>query len=151
MTEYKAPLRDMKFILNEVFSAEQLWASMPGTAELTLDDAAMILEEGAKICEKELYPLNRSGDEEGCRLEGDKVVTPIGFKEAYRAFVEGGWQSLTASPEYGGQGLPKALHVLVEETFYSTNTSFCLYGSLTAGAYHLLQAHAEEAIKETYR
>ncbi len=147
---YQIPHKDMMFLVNDVFKFDERFAGVEDFAEFDNELYSAILEEAGKFAAGVLQPINQSGDEEGCQYNDTVVTTPKGFKEAYQAFVEGGWQSLTASPEYGGQGLPKALHVLVEETFYSTNTSFCLYGSLTAGAYHLLQAHADEAIKSTY-
>jgi len=150
MAEYKAPLRDMLFVLNELFGAERIWQAMPGTSELTAEDASMILEEGAKICEKELYPINRSGDEEGCRVEGDQVITPAGFKEAYKTFAEGGWSGLGGNPEYGGQGMPKMLTLLFEEMMFAANSSFTLYPSLCYGACLAIDKHASEALKQAY-
>lgn len=147
---YQIPYQDMMFLINDVFKFEQRFAGIDDFAEFDKDLYGAILEEAGKFATGVLQPINQSGDEEACQFKDTVVTTPKGFKEAYQAFVDGGWQSLTASPEYGGQGLPKALHVLVEEAFYSTNTSFCLYGSLTAGAYHLLQAHASQTIKATY-
>ncbi|WP_251359859.1 acyl-CoA dehydrogenase family protein [Kangiella sp. TOML190] len=147
---YQIPHQDMMFLLKEVFSLKQKFEDIEDFAEFDEDLYSAILEEAGKFAAGVLQPINQSGDEEACQFDNGLVTTPQGFKEAYQAFVQGGWQSLTASPNYGGQGLPKALHVLVEESFYSTNTSFCLYGSLTAGAYHLLQAHADEELKQTY-
>ena len=144
-------MRDMKFVLNELFGgAEPLWQSMPGTAELTADDASMILEEGAKICEKELFPLNRSGDEEGCRHEGVDVFTPAGFKEAYSTFAESGWSGLGGNPDFGGQGMPKMLTLLFEEMMFAANSSFTLYPSLCYGACLAIDKHASEALKQAY-
>ncbi len=150
MAIYKAPLRDMQFVLNEVFEAGKLWQSMDATQEVTPDLADAILEEGAKLTENELFPLNRSGDEEGCRFEGGQVFTPKGFKEAYQALSEGGWMGLGGNPEYGGQGMPKMLTVLFEEMLYAANASFTLYPSLNNGATLLLDSHASEEIKAKY-
>lgn len=150
MAIYKAPLRDMRFVLNEVFEADKLWASMEATQEVTPDLADAILEEGAKLTENELFPLNRSGDEEGCRFENGQVFTPAGFKEAYNALAEGGWMGLGGNPEYGGQGMPKMLTVLFEEMLYAANASFTLYPALNSGAALLLDSHASDAIKEKY-
>lgn len=147
---YQIPQQDMMFLLKDVFEIEKKFSGIDDFGDFDNDLYSAIIEEAGKFATGVLEPINQSGDEEGCHFDNSVVTTPKGFKEAYRAFVEGGWQSLTASPEFGGQGLPKSLHVLVEESFYSTNTSFCLYGSLTAGAYHLLQAHASQEIKETY-
>ncbi|WP_114416258.1 acyl-CoA dehydrogenase C-terminal domain-containing protein [Marinospirillum perlucidum] len=150
MAKYKAPLRDMQFVLNEVFEADKLWASMEATQEVTPDLADAILEEGAKLTENELFPLNLSGDEEGCRFDQGQVFTPKGFKEAYQALSEGGWMGLGGNPEYGGQGMPKMLTVLFEEMLYASNASFTLYPALNNGATLLLDSHASEEIKEKF-
>ncbi|WP_223670756.1 acyl-CoA dehydrogenase family protein [Kangiella shandongensis] len=148
--QYQSPVDDMMFLVKDVFSLTKRLGDIADFSEFDDDLYAAILEEAGKFATGVLYPINRSGDEEGCSLKDGVVTTPNGFKEAYQAYVEGGWQSITADPNYGGQGLPKALHVLIEEMFYSANTSFCLYGSLTAGATQLLQAHADESTKEKY-
>ncbi|SFB81064.1 hypothetical protein SAMN05660443_0270 [Marinospirillum celere] len=150
MAKYKAPLRDMQFVLNEVFEADKLWASMEATQEVTPDLAEAILEEGAKLTEHELFPLNLSGDAEGCRFEKGQVFTPKGFKEAYQALSEGGWMGLGGNPEYGGQGMPKMLTVLFEEMLYASNAAFTLYPALNNGATLLLDSHASDEIKEKY-
>ncbi len=150
MAEYKAPLRDMQFLLNDVFDAPNLWKGMPGTAEVDMEIASAVLEEGAKLAENELFPLNRSGDEEGCRFEDGDVFTPKGFKEAYQHYSEGGWVGLGGNPEYGGQGMPKMLNVLFEEMMYAANTSFMLYPTLSAGAALSIDTHATEELKSTY-
>ncbi len=150
MAVYKAPLRDMKFVLNEVFRADQLWASMPGTEEATPDLADAILEEAARTTEGLLFPLNRQGDEQGCQWHDGEVSTPDGFKEAYKTFAENGWTALTGNPEYGGQGMPKSLSVLFEEMLHGSNTSFALYPILTNGACLCLDAHASEELKQQY-
>lgn len=150
MAVYKAPLRDMKFVLNEVFRADQLWASMPGTEEATPDLADAILEEAARTTEGLLFPLNRQGDEQGCQWHDGEVTTPDGFKEAYKTFAENGWTALTGNPEYGGQGMPKSLSVLFEEMLHGSNTSFALYPILTNGACLCLDAHASEELKQQY-
>ncbi len=150
MADYKAPLRDMQFVLNEVFAAEKLWADMPGTQEVSSDLMQAILEEGAKICENLLYPLNRSGDEQGCTINNGEVSTPEGFKQAYQQFAEGGWIGLGGSPEYGGQGLPKMLTVMFEEMLFAANTSFTLYPVLCSGACLAILKHASETLKQQY-
>lgn len=151
MAFYKAPLRDMKFVLNEVFAADELWASMEATQEVTSDLVDAILEAGADITENELFPLNLSGDAEGARFyEDGRVTTPKGFKEAYNALAEGGWMGLGGDPEYDGQGMPKMLTVLFEEMLYSSNAAFTLYPSLNTGATILLDAHASDEIKQQY-
>lgn len=150
MAEYKAPLRDMRFVLHELFEAESIWKAMPDTAELTAQDANMILEEGAKICEKELFPLFRSGDEEECQIEGDQVFTPKGFKAAYKTFAEGGWSGLGGNPELGGQGMPKMLTLLFEEMLFGANGAFALYPVLCYGVCLALDKHATEELKQAY-
>ncbi|MEX2322137.1 MAG: acyl-CoA dehydrogenase N-terminal domain-containing protein, partial [Saccharospirillum sp.] len=133
MANYKAPIQDMQFVLHDVFKADELWASMPTTSEVTPDLVSAILEEGARVCENELFPINRQGDEEGCTWNDGEVTTPTGFKEAYATYAESGWLSLGGDPEFGGQGMPKMLTVMFEEMVYAANTSFALYPALTAG------------------
>ncbi len=150
MAEYKAPVQDMQFVLQDVFQADQLWASMPHTQEVTPDLVSAILEEGARICENELFPINRNGDEEGCQWEDTVVTTPKGFKEAYATYAESGWVGLGGDPEFGGQGMPKMLTVMFEEMVYAANSSFALYPALSAGACLCLLNHATEELKQTY-
>lgn len=150
MAGYKAPLRDMQFILNDVFNAPALWASMPGTEEATADLVAAILEEGARICENEFAPINRSGDEEGCQFKDGLVTTPTGFSAAYKTFSESGWAGLGGDVNYGGQGMPKMLTVMFEEMLYASNSSFALYPALTAGACLAINAHASDSLKEQF-
>jgi len=150
MATYKAPLDDMRFVLNDVFEAEKLWASMPATAEVTRDLADAILEEAGKMVEGLLLPLNRSGDEEGCQWNDGVVTTPKGFKAAYKTFAENGWTALAGNPAYGGQGMPKSLSVLFEEMIHATNSSFALYPLLSNGATLCLDAHASDELKDLY-
>ncbi|WP_108123973.1 acyl-CoA dehydrogenase C-terminal domain-containing protein [Saccharospirillum mangrovi] len=150
MAEYKAPIQDMQFVLNDVFKADQLWASMPHTAEVTPDLVSAILEEGARLCENELFPINRSGDEEGCTWKDGAVTTPTGFKDAYKTYAESGWVGLGGDAEFGGQGMPKMLTVMFEEMVYAANTSFALYPVLSAGASLCLLRHASDELKQTY-
>lgn len=149
MVEYRAPLRDMYFVYDELFAASQL-QQLRGYEEVTPDLVEAILEEAAKFCQQELAPLNSTGEREGCRLENGVVRTPTGFREAYQAFVEGGWSALNCAPEYGGQGLPHAVHVLVEEMICSSNLAFSLYPGLTHGAYVALERFGSQPLKDTY-
>ncbi|MGU3664705.1 acyl-CoA dehydrogenase C-terminal domain-containing protein [Methylobacterium sp. A49B] len=149
MQTYKAPLRDMRFVLHELH-ADQEAPVLPGLEDFTPDVADAILEEAAKFCEERLLPLNASGDAEGCLLENGAVRTPKGFPEAYRAFREGGWTAMGADPAYGGQGLPAGINKLVEEMICSTNLSFGLYPGLSHGAYKALADHASEELKAAY-
>jgi hypothetical protein len=150
MSEYLAPIKDMSFILHDVFDANQQLQQMGHPLEL--DEALMnaILEEAGKFCSQIIDPLNRNGDEQGCTHKGDKVFTPDGFKQAFKQFSESGWGSFYASQEYGGQGMPKTLHVLLDEMLRSANSSFILYASLTTGAMHAIEKHASESIKQTW-
>jgi alkylation response protein AidB-like acyl-CoA dehydrogenase len=150
MTGYRAPIQDMQFVLHEVQGAETLFASMEGTAEVSRDLMDAVLESAAKVAQEILAPINRAGDEEGCRLEGGKVHTPAGFKEAYKAFAEGGWIGLSGDPQYGGQGMPKVLAVLFEEMIMAANSSFALYPILSAGASLALARHGSETLKQAY-
>ncbi len=138
MTVYSAPVDDMRFVLNELLGAESL-SELPGYEEATPDLVDAVLGEAGKLCEEVLLPLNRSGDEEGCTYENGVVRLPSGFKEAYQAFVQSGWGSLAADPEYGGQGLPATLGAMVKEMACSTNISLAILPGLTEGAYHLLE------------
>ncbi|MCP8466126.1 acyl-CoA dehydrogenase C-terminal domain-containing protein [Pseudomonas sp. ZM23] len=151
MPEYNAPLRDMRFLLTEVFDAPALWARLPALAErIDAETADAILEEAAKITGSLLAPLNRSGDEEGVHFSDGEVRTPAGFREAYATYAEGGWVGLAGNPEYGGMGMPKMLSVQFEEMMYGANASFSLYSTLSAGACLALDAHASEALKSAY-
>jgi alkylation response protein AidB-like acyl-CoA dehydrogenase len=149
MPIYAAPLRDMRFVLNELAGADRLRA-LPGCEEVGPDLVDPVLEEAARFCTEVLLPLNRSGDEEGCTFENGVVRTPRGFREAYRAFCEGGWTSLGADPQYGGQGLPKSIGTLVEEMICATNLSFGMYPGLSHGAYMALHKHGSPALKDLY-
>ena len=149
MATYKAPLRDMQFLLNEVFDAGQL-AKLPGYEEATPDMMLSILEEGAKLCEEVLQPLNHGGDEEGCTFNDGTVTTPKGFKEAYDTFTQGGWMGLSCSKEFGGQGLPLLLNFLLDEMVCSANLSFGMYPGLSHGAYNAIEKHATQELKEKY-
>ena len=149
MTQYKAPLRDYRFVLTELFDAGEL-AKLPGYEEATPDLMTTVLEEGAKLCEEVLFPLNRSGDEEGCSFENGVVRTPKGFKEAYDTFREGGWTALGCDPAYGGQGLPRTLHFFVEEMICASNLAFGMYPGLSYGAYNAIKEHADDGLKQRF-
>ena len=151
MADYKAPLRDMRFVLNEVFDVSKLWAELPGLAEVVdADTAAAILEEAGKVSGGTIAPLNRSGDEEGCSWVDGAVKTPAGFPEAYQTYAEGGWVGVGGSPEFGGMGMPKVIGAQVEEMVNSANLSFGLYPMLTAGACLSILNHASEELKQQY-
>ena len=150
MAEYRAPLTDMQFLLREVFAAESCFAAMPDTAEVSTDLVNAIIEEAAKIAEGMLAPVNQSGDQEGCHYEDGVVTTPHGFKEAYKAYAEGGWSGLTGDVQYGGQGMPKLLSALLEEMYFAANSSFALYTILNTGATLTLSHHASDELKARY-
>ncbi|MCP5207532.1 MAG: acyl-CoA dehydrogenase C-terminal domain-containing protein [Hahellaceae bacterium] len=151
MAEYQAPLRDMRFVLNEVFEANKLWASLAGTRD-TVDPetAEAILEEAGKITASLIAPLSRNGDEEGCSWHSAGVKTPKGYKEAYKTFIEGGWCGLSGNANYEGMGMPKMLAAQFEEMLYSSDISFGLYICLTSGACLAIDAHASEELKQKY-
>jgi len=150
MATYKAPLKDIRFLLNNVFDVGQLFASMPDTAEVTDDLIAAIVEEAGKIAEGLLSPINQSGDAEGCHFDNGAVTTPKGFKEAYKAYAEGGWSGLTGDVNYGGQGMPKMLSAVIEEMSFAANSSFALYTILNTGATLTLSQHGSDELKQRY-
>ncbi|WP_415885773.1 acyl-CoA dehydrogenase C-terminal domain-containing protein [Neptuniibacter sp. QD37_6] len=150
MPEYKAPLRDMDFVLNEVLNAEQHYQSLSGCEDATPDMVGAIMEEGAKFAERVLSPLNQIGDQQGCQWDDGAVKTPEGFKEAYDQFVEGGWPSLAHEAEYGGQGLPESIGIIVNEMVGTANWSWSMYPGLSHGAMNTLHAHGTEDQKQTY-
>lgn len=149
MTTYSAPQRDMKFVLHEFLEIEKL-TEIPGYEEATSDVIDAIIEESAKVSEEVLFPINQTGDQQGCIFENGVVRTPDGFKEAYEQFVEAGWASLSADPAYGGQGLPKAVRLLVDEMVCSANLSFGMYPGLTSGAYNAISKHGTDEQKSLY-
>ena len=150
MPSYKAPLRDMQFILFDVLKVQDAGNAVAAYAEMTPDVVTAILEEAGRFCENVLQPINRSGDEEGCVLESGSVRTPTGFKDAYAKFVEGGWPGIACDPEHGGQGVPNTVNFAFEEMICSANLSFGLFPGLTHGAYNALQAHGSDDLKRTY-
>ena len=151
MKNYQAPLRDIRFVLHEVFGAAQEWAKWPAVQELVDQETAdAFLEEGAKLATKTLAPLSRSGDEEGCHWNDGSVSTPSGYREAYQLFSESGWVGLGGNPAFGGMGMPKALAAQFDEMFSSAGLSFILYPGLTAGAALALDAHASDYLKNLY-
>ena len=150
MTAYRAPLTDMHFLLTEVFKANAVFAAMPGTAEVSADLVSAILDEAGKISEHLLSPINQSGDQQACQWNEGFVTTPTGFKDAYKAYAEGGWAGLTGHVDFGGQGMPKLLSAQIEEMFFGANSSFALYAILNTGATLTISEHASAELKERY-
>ncbi|HLZ79351.1 MAG TPA: acyl-CoA dehydrogenase C-terminal domain-containing protein [Sphingomonas sp.] len=149
MQVYDAPLRDMRFVLHELF-ADDGFGGLKKFEEFTPDLLDAVLEEANKVAKDVLLPINASGDIEGCTYENGVVRTPKGFKEAYEQFRAGGWASLASDPEWGGQGLPETVNKLVEEMICSTNVSFSLYPGLTHGATTSIEGHASDELKQAY-
>ncbi|QDL54792.1 acyl-CoA dehydrogenase C-terminal domain-containing protein [Rhodoferax aquaticus] len=148
MTTYKAPLRDMRFLMNEVLDYPGHYASLSNGAEATPDMVDAILEGAATLCEEVLAPLNHSGDQEGCHFKDGVVTTPKGFKEAYDQFVQGGWQGLSFPAEYGGQGLPMSFNIFKSEMMGTANWSFTMYPGLSVGCINTLMQYGTEAQKQ---
>lgn len=150
MPIYRAPVDDTLFLLNDVLHFER-YGNLQGFADATPDVLAQLLGEAAKLCEEVLQPLNRAGDEQGCvRHDDASVSTPKGFKQAYDAFVGGGWGGLAVPPEYDGQGLPYTLAVVMNEYASSANMAFAMYPGLTQGALAALLRHGDEQQKRLF-
>lgn len=149
MSDYRAPVAEMRFLIEDIAGLTEI-RQWPGCEEATEDVVAAILDEAAKFAGEVLAPLNRVGDKHGCRLDGDAVITPPGWKEAYQQFCAAGWGGLTAPSDYGGQGLPESLGVAVEEMWNAANMSFALGPMLTTGAVDALLTAASPEIKSLY-
>ncbi|WP_312105489.1 acyl-CoA dehydrogenase C-terminal domain-containing protein [Acinetobacter venetianus] len=151
MPAYKAPLRDMQFVLHELLQTEQLYQQMPKYQEnVSLELINQYLEVAADFCENELAPLNHIGDQQGCHLDKGKVTTPDGFKEAYQKYTELGFTSLTADTAYGGQGLPTLLRISISEMLCGSNWAWAMYQGLSHGAMRTIEHHGTEEQKQTY-
>jgi hypothetical protein len=152
MAQYTPPLRDMRFVLHEVLNAADTLKAMPAHAEIDADTINAVLEEGGKFAAEVLFPLNQSGDREGCTLDKTthEVKAPTGFKEAYAQYVEGGWAALSCDPAYGGQGLPIVVNQCFYEMLNSANQAWTMYPGLSHGAYEALHAHGTDEQKKTY-
>lgn len=150
MATYKAPQRDMQFVLNELLEVDQTLSALPGFGEITPDIINQYLESSAQFAENELAPLNHSGDAEGCKLENGVVTTPKGFKEAYQQFCEQGYSSICCDPAYGGQGMPLTLGLALMEMQISANVAWSMYPGLSHGAYSALLAHGTDELRQRY-
>jgi alkylation response protein AidB-like acyl-CoA dehydrogenase len=150
MSQYRAPLAEMHFVLTELAGLGQV-ATLPGFEDATPDTVVAILDEGAKFATEVLDPLNMTGDREGSRRRDDgSVVMPAGFKEAYRQFCANGWNGLTKPVKYGGQGLPQLLGTAVEEMWHSANLAFNLCPLLTQGAIEAIELKGSPMLKECF-
>jgi alkylation response protein AidB-like acyl-CoA dehydrogenase len=152
MPTYTPPIRDMQFVMNEVLGVPQILKGLPAHADTDADTIAAILEEGGKFASEVIFPLNISGDAEGCKLDKTthEVTPPKGFKEAYAKYIEGGWAALSCDPTYGGQGLPLVVNQAFYEMLNSGNQAWTMYPGLTHGAYECLHAHGTDEQKATY-
>jgi alkylation response protein AidB-like acyl-CoA dehydrogenase len=150
MWTYSAPLRDMQFVIEDVLQAPASWREMPDFADLDAGTARQVLEEAAKFAAGVLAPINAPADLEGCTWQDGAVRTPRGYREAYAAYVDGGWAALSCRPEDGGQGLPALLDAAFNEMIAAANHGWTMYPGLLHGAYECLRAHGSEALKERY-
>lgn len=150
MSDYKVPQRDIRFCLHEVLNYADKTAAIGGFEEAGEELVDAILDEASKFVERELVPLNQSGDQQGCQWNEGVVTTPDGFKEAYASYVDSGWASLSADPEFGGQGLPPSLSTMVNELAGSANWAWAMYPGLSHGAHSTIDAHGTEQQKKDY-
>jgi len=152
MPIYNPPLRDMQFVLHELLDVNSALQAMPKHAEVDVDTINAVLEEGGKFAAEVVFPLNISGDQQGCKLDRDthEVTPPDGFKAAYDQYVAGGWPALSCDPEYGGQGLPFVVNQCFYEMLNSANQAWTMYPGLSHGAYECLHAHGTPEQKATF-
>ena len=152
MPIYTPPLRDMQFVMHEVLKVSDELKALPKHADIDVDTINAVLEEGGKFATEVTFPLNISGDTEGCKLDQatHEVTAPKGFKEAYAQYVQGGWAALSCDPAYGGQGLPFVVNQCFYEMLNSANQAWTMYPGLSHGAYECLHAHGTDAQKSIY-
>jgi alkylation response protein AidB-like acyl-CoA dehydrogenase len=152
MPQYTPPLRDMQFVMHEVLKVTDEFKAIPKHADIDRETIDAVLEEGGKFAAEVTFPLNISGDQEGCTLDRTthEVTAPKGFKEAYAQYVEGGWAALSCDPEYGGQGLPFVVNQCFYEMMNSANQAWTMYPGLSHGAYEALHAHGTDEQKKIY-
>jgi hypothetical protein len=149
MPEYKAPIRDIKFVMQELLDCDQHYQGL-GYEDASLDMVDAIISEAAKFTEQVIAPINQSGDAQGCTWKNGEVITPDGFKEAYQQYVEGGWPTLAQNINFGGQGLPHSLSTAINELFSSANHSFAMYPGLSHGALATIEAHGSKQQQEQF-
>ena len=149
MPEYKAPIRDIKFVMQELLDCDTHYQKL-GYEDASIDMIDAIMSEAAKFSEQIVAPINQIGDEQGCTWTDGVVTTPDGFKEAYKQYVDGGWPTLAQSEEFGGQGLPHSLNGAITELFSSANHSFAMYPGLSHGALATIEAHGSESQKSMF-
>jgi len=150
MPSYRAPQRDIQFVMHEVLAMSDHYKTLQGNEDIDVQTIDAILEEASKFAENVLAPINASGDEQGCAWDGGHVTTPAGFKEAYARYVEGGWPSISHSPSVGGQGLPESLGTMINELSGTSNWSWSMYPGLSHGAMNTIETHGTDAQKTLY-
>ena len=150
MPSYTAPLDNIRFILNDVLKIQDTLTQLPGFESTDPDTVDAILEGAATVCQEVLFPINQSGDKEGCTFNNGTVTTPQGFKEAYKTFIEGGWTSLSCDPAYGGMGMPHVINCVFQEMICSANMSFGMYPGLSLGNYEALHKFGTDEQKAMY-
>jgi hypothetical protein len=150
MLQYRSPERDVNFLLFDLFEVQEAWRDVPAFADFSEDVIRAVVEEGGKLADGVLAPVNQAGDAHGCTFDDGAVSAPPGFRDAFAALAGGGWLGLSGNPEHGGQGMPKALGCLVEEMFWAANTSLYLSGTLTVGAAICIDAHGTREQKAAY-
>ena len=151
MPSYRAPQRDIQFVMHEVLAMSDHYKTLQGNEDIDVQTIDAILEEASKFAENVLAPINASGDEQGCTWDDGHVTTPAGFKEAYARYVEGGWPSISHSPSVGGQGLPESLGTMINELSGTSNWSWSMYPGLSHGAMNTIETHGTDAQKTLYR
>jgi alkylation response protein AidB-like acyl-CoA dehydrogenase len=150
MGQYTAPLRDMQFVMHELLKVESELKAMPAHADLDAETINQVLEEAGKFCSEVVFPINQSGDIEGCAWNNGIVTTPAGFKQAYEQYVEAGWPALGCDPEFGGQGLPVFVNNALFEMLNSANQAWTMYPGLSHGAYECLHEHGTPEQQSLY-
>lgn len=150
MWRYEPPLRDMRFVIEELLEAPAQWSGLAAFADLDVGTARSVLDEAGRFAAEVLAPTNADGDRHGCQWHEGRVSTPPGFRDAYRAYCDGGWPALACDPAWGGQGLPKLLQVALTEMLNSANHAWNMYAGIAHGAYETLRAHATPELQQRY-